>query len=85
MRMAPGRPGFQASVRAQGHAPGPFGLNIVSLPDDAVLDGVAERALAQALLRLLASRRDRLPGVASVDWDKALGWLRGRTGSGSRS
>jgi hypothetical protein len=43
MRTAPGRPGFQASVRAQGHAPGPFGLNIVSMPDGAVLDGVLER------------------------------------------
>jgi exodeoxyribonuclease V alpha subunit len=41
----------------------------------------AERALAQALLRLLASGRDRLPGFAAVDWDKALGWLRGRTGA----
>jgi exodeoxyribonuclease V alpha subunit len=41
----------------------------------------AERALAQALLRLLASGRDRLPGFADVDWDKALGWLRGRTGA----
>jgi exodeoxyribonuclease V alpha subunit len=41
----------------------------------------AERALAHALLRLHASRRDRLPGFASVDWDKALGWLRGRTGA----
>jgi exodeoxyribonuclease V alpha subunit len=40
----------------------------------------AERALASALLRLLASGRDRLPGFMSVDWDKALGWLRGRTG-----
>ena len=41
----------------------------------------AERALASALRRLLASGRDRLPGFASVDWDKALGWLRGRTGA----
>ncbi len=41
----------------------------------------AERALAHALLRLLASGRDRLPGFASVDWDKALGWLRRRTGA----
>ena len=41
----------------------------------------AERALASALLRLLAAGRDRLPGFASVDWDKALGWLRGRTGA----
>jgi exodeoxyribonuclease V alpha subunit len=41
----------------------------------------AERALAQALLRLLASGGDRLPGFTNVDWDKALGWLRGRTGA----
>jgi exodeoxyribonuclease V alpha subunit len=41
----------------------------------------AERALAQALLRLLASGRDRLPRFADMDWDKALGWLRGRTGA----
>ena len=32
----------------------------------------AERALAHALLRLVASGRDRLPGFAAVDWDKAL-------------
>jgi exodeoxyribonuclease V alpha subunit len=41
----------------------------------------AERSVAQALLRLLASGRDRLSAFAAVDWDKALGWLRGRTGS----
>ena len=41
----------------------------------------AERSVAQALLRLLASRRDRLSAFAAVDWDKALGWLRGQTGS----
>ncbi len=41
----------------------------------------AERSLAQALLRLLAARGDRLPAFATVDWDKTLGWLRGRTGS----
>jgi exodeoxyribonuclease V alpha subunit len=41
----------------------------------------AERALASALLRLLATGQDRLPGFASVDWDKALGWLHGRTGA----
>jgi exodeoxyribonuclease V alpha subunit len=41
----------------------------------------AERSLAQALLRLLAARGDRLAAFAAVDWDKALGWLRGRTGS----
>ena len=41
----------------------------------------AERSVAHALLRLLAARADRLSVFASVDWDKALGWLRGRTGS----
>jgi exodeoxyribonuclease V alpha subunit len=41
----------------------------------------AERSLAQALLRLLGSGRDRLASFVDVDWDKALGWLRGRTGS----
>ena len=41
----------------------------------------AERSLASALLRLQAARGDRLAGFASVDWDKALGWLRGRTGA----
>ena len=41
----------------------------------------AERSVAHALLRLLAARADRLSGFAAVDWDKALGWLRGRTGA----
>ena len=41
----------------------------------------AERSVAQALLRLLAARADRLSAFAAVDWDRALGWLRGRTGS----
>jgi exodeoxyribonuclease V alpha subunit len=41
----------------------------------------AERSLASALLRLLAARGDRLAAFETVDWDKALGWLRGRTGT----
>src|SRR6266571_1773834 len=41
----------------------------------------AERSLARALLRLHAARTDRLSGFAAVDWDKALGWLRSRTGA----
>ncbi len=41
----------------------------------------AERSLAHALLRLLAARADRLGAFAAVDWDKAMEWLRGRTGS----
>lgn len=42
---------------------------------------MAERSLASALLRLLAARADRLAAFAGVDWDKALAWLRGRTGT----
>ena len=41
----------------------------------------AERSVAHALLRLLAARADRLSVFASVNWDKALGWLREQTGS----
>jgi exodeoxyribonuclease V alpha subunit len=41
---------------------------------------MAERALASALLRLLATRADRLAAFHEVNWDKALTWLRGRTG-----
>ena len=42
---------------------------------------MAERSLASALLRLLAAQGDRLAAFAAVDWDKALGWLRTRTGA----
>ncbi|MGD0243336.1 MAG: ATP-dependent RecD-like DNA helicase [Streptosporangiaceae bacterium] len=41
----------------------------------------AERALSTALLRLLATRADRLAAFREVDWDKALTWLRSRTGT----
>jgi exodeoxyribonuclease V alpha subunit len=41
----------------------------------------AERSVAAALLRLLTAREDRLAAFASVDWGKALGWLRERTGA----
>ncbi|WP_271189030.1 SF1B family DNA helicase RecD2 [Dactylosporangium matsuzakiense] len=39
----------------------------------------AETALAGSLLRLLHTREDRMPAFATVDWDKALTWLRTRT------
>lgn len=45
---------------------------------------MAERSLASALLRLLATRADRLAAFSEVDWDKALAWLRrlrGRAGA----
>ncbi len=41
----------------------------------------AERSLAGALLRLHAARADRPSAFATVDWDKALGWLQSRTGA----
>jgi exodeoxyribonuclease V alpha subunit len=40
----------------------------------------AERSLAGGLLDLLNSSQERLPTFAQVDWRKALGWLRSRTG-----
>jgi exodeoxyribonuclease V alpha subunit len=39
----------------------------------------AEVALANQLLRLLHADADRMAGFATVDWDKALGWLHRRT------
>jgi exodeoxyribonuclease V alpha subunit len=41
----------------------------------------AERSVAAWLLRLLSAREDRLSAFGGVDWDKALGWLAGRTGA----
>jgi exodeoxyribonuclease V alpha subunit len=41
----------------------------------------AEVSLSAALRRLLTGREDRMPHFAGVDWDKALAWLRARTGA----
>jgi len=41
----------------------------------------AETALANGLLRLLRTSADRMPAFATVDWDRALAWLRTRTGA----
>lgn len=41
----------------------------------------AEQSLSFSLLRLLHDRADRLPHFASVDWGKALTWLKARTGN----
>ena len=40
----------------------------------------AERSLARGLRDLLDARNDSLAAFADVDWDKALDWLRQRTG-----
>ncbi|MBB4929836.1 exodeoxyribonuclease V alpha subunit [Lipingzhangella halophila] len=41
----------------------------------------AETALAAQLRTLLTCDTDRMSAFAGVDWDKALGWLRSRTGT----
>ncbi|MGC4750678.1 ATP-dependent RecD-like DNA helicase [Micromonospora sp. DT201] len=41
----------------------------------------AEQSLAGSVLRLLGGRTDRLAQFAGVDWDKALSWLKARTGT----
>ncbi len=57
-------------------------------PDGEPLTGVylvpfhrAELSLAGRLKRLLRADEDRMPGFADVDWAKALGWLKERTGT----
>ncbi|GAA0620486.1 ATP-dependent RecD-like DNA helicase [Kutzneria viridogrisea] len=41
----------------------------------------AEISLANQSLRLLNTTAERLPGFVGVDWDKALAWLHGTTGT----
>ncbi|MFF7351679.1 ATP-dependent RecD-like DNA helicase [Streptomyces filipinensis] len=41
----------------------------------------AELSLASQLLRLLRTDQDRMPAFRDVDWGRALGWLKGRTGA----
>ena len=41
----------------------------------------AETSLAAQLRRLLRAEEDRLAAFRDVDWDRALGWLRRRTGA----
>jgi exodeoxyribonuclease V alpha subunit len=41
----------------------------------------AERSLASGLLDLLHAEEDRMAAFQQVDWDQALSWLRGRTGT----
>ncbi|SDK97360.1 SF1B family DNA helicase RecD2 [Streptomyces indicus] len=57
-------------------------------PDGSPVTGVylvpfhrAELSLAGRLKRLLNGEGDRMPGFQDVDWGKALGWLRERTGA----
>ncbi|MEU9877010.1 SF1B family DNA helicase RecD2 [Streptomyces phaeochromogenes] len=40
----------------------------------------AELSLSAQLLRLLRTDEDRMPGFRNVAWDKALAWLKDRTG-----
>ncbi len=41
----------------------------------------AERSLAAGLLELLHAGQDRMAAFQRLDWDRALTWLRGRTGT----
>ncbi len=41
----------------------------------------AELSLSGRLLSLLRTDEDRMPGFRDVAWDKALAWLKGRTGA----
>ncbi|GGU74251.1 ATP-dependent RecD-like DNA helicase [Streptomyces filipinensis] len=41
----------------------------------------AELSLSSQLLRLLRTDQDRMPAFRDVDWGRALGWLKGRTGA----
>ncbi|MFJ3974718.1 ATP-dependent RecD-like DNA helicase [Streptomyces sp. NPDC090021] len=41
----------------------------------------AELSLVGQVRRLLRAEEDRMPSFQDVDWDKALGWLAGRTGA----
>ncbi|MET9367970.1 ATP-dependent RecD-like DNA helicase [Streptomyces griseoflavus] len=41
----------------------------------------AEAALAAQVRRLLRTDEERMPAFRDVAWDKALGWLKGRTGT----
>jgi exodeoxyribonuclease V alpha subunit len=41
----------------------------------------AERSLASGLLDLLHAGQDRMAAFQQADWDRALAWLRGRTGT----
>ncbi|MEU9578686.1 SF1B family DNA helicase RecD2 [Streptomyces chilikensis] len=76
----PGPDGEEPGVVRE-KVPGPEG-------DGALVTGVylvpfhrAEQALASRLLRLLRAEDDRMPWFRDVDWAKALGWLRTRTGA----
>jgi exodeoxyribonuclease V alpha subunit len=41
----------------------------------------AERSLASGLCSLLHAQQDRMAAFQQVDWDRAMTWLRGRTGA----
>src|SRR5690606_3469902 len=41
----------------------------------------AEMSLAGQLLRLMRTDEDRMPAFRNVAWDRALAWLKGRTGA----
>ncbi|MFF0887409.1 ATP-dependent RecD-like DNA helicase [Streptomyces sp. NPDC003456] len=74
----PGQDGEDPGVVRE-KVPGPDGQPVTALY--LVPFHRAELSLAAQLLRLLRTGEDRMPGFASVAWDKALTWLKGRTGA----
>ncbi|MFD8154127.1 ATP-dependent RecD-like DNA helicase [Streptomyces sp. NPDC059720] len=74
----PGQDGEDPGVVRE-KVPGPDGQPVTALY--LVPFHRAELSLSAQLLRLLRTGEDRMPGFASVAWDKALTWLKGRTGA----
>ncbi|MFF4982713.1 ATP-dependent RecD-like DNA helicase [Streptomyces sp. NPDC001046] len=74
----PGQDGEDPGVVRE-KVPGPDGEPVTALY--LVPFHRAELSLSAQLLRLLRTGEDRMPGFASVAWDKALTWLKGRTGA----
>ncbi|MFB8249631.1 ATP-dependent RecD-like DNA helicase [Streptomyces sp. NPDC055952] len=74
----PGQDGEDPGVVRE-KVPGPDGQPVTALY--LVPFHRAELSLSAQLLRLLCTGEDRMPGFASVAWDKALTWLKGRTGA----
>lgn len=75
---APAEEGEESGVVRE-KVPGPDGAPVTAVY--LVPFHRAELSLAAQLLRLLRADQDRMPGFHDVAWDKALAWLRSRTGA----
>jgi exodeoxyribonuclease V alpha subunit len=77
---APGEDGSEPGVVRE-RVPGPEGASQPVTAIYLVPFHRAELSLSAQLLRLLRTDQDRMPGFHDVAWDKALTWLKGRTGA----